>query len=615
MRLARFAAISSIGLCPCAAHAGFSLNPSYSTYLGGSSWEHARDVYTDRATGTTYVVGGTGSSNFTGAANFPGGNVYNAGQPNAVADGAFGGCDVFVTKLDRAGQVVWTKYLGGQNYDRAYAVEVDPAGNVYIAGRAGIGYPTTAGLQTSFRGTSAPSNYGSQNAFITKLNANGSVQWSTYLGTGELARDLALDSSGSVYVPLVMSSTSSRTLDAGYFGAAKLRNAAPSTNTGDAGVAKIDGATGQLIWARWIGGTGNEGTNPSIRVNAANQPYLLFDTASSSTTGLPAVGAVSQTNRSGTQDVYLAKFAADGSGLVYGTYLGGGGSEGHETHSLALDQSGNAVVSIITTSTNFPVTTGALNQTAGTAGNVGVMRFDDNGARIASAVIGGATGGENPDGIYVDATGRIFISGETSSTDFPVTAGAYQSSNRGSNDGFVVALAPDLSRVEYATYFGGTLYDNGRTSFLGTDGTLYLAGGTLSANLPVLNAADSSFNGGSHPNAPGSGDAWAAKFVLGPDASTIPGDSNFDNAANFDDLLMLAASYGQPNFQTWSTGDFNADGAVDFDDLLILATHYNSGSGGAAHRSTFNVPEPTSLGGMVTPVAGLTRRRRRPGRA
>lgn len=572
------------------AYAALSYNLAYSTYLGGSSWEHARDIYTD-ANGFTYVVGGTGSGNFTGAGSYPGSNIYNAGQPNNIADGAFGGADVFVTKLDSTGQVLWSKYMGGQNYDRAYAVEVDNSGNVYVGGRAGIGFPTTAGLQTTFQGPSNPSSYGSQNGFVTKLDSNGQIQWSTYLGTGELVRDLAIDGNGSIYVPLVMANISSRTLDAGYFGG-KIKNSAPTTNTNDVGVAKIDSATGQLVWARWLGGTGSEATNPSIRVNAAGEAYLLFDTTSSSTTGLPAVGAVSQTNRLGTQDAYLAKFAADGSGLVYGTYLGGTGTEGHETHSLALDQNGNAVVAIITASTDYPVTPGALNITSGTAGNIGITRFDAAGARVASAVVGGS-GGENPDGIYIDGSGRIFIAGETSGTNFPVTTNAYQTANAGSNDGFLLVLSPDLSGIEYSTYFGGTLYDNGRTLFLGNDGSLYTAGGTLSTNLPVLNATDSTFNGGSHPNAPGSGDAWAAKFALGS-GPALAGDFNYDGMVDARDYVVWRHNHG-------SAADYG-----------LWRANFGNGVPASGSAASAAVPEPSAI--LYLAVAAFAFATRRSGR-
>ncbi len=365
---------------------------SYSTYLGGSNWEHARDIYTDAA-GFTYVVGGTGSGDFAGTGSFPGANTYNAGQPNSAGDGAFGGCDVFITKMSPTGQVLWTKYMGGANYDRAYALEVDGSGNIYIAGRAGRGFPMVNAMQATFSGTSSPSSYGDQNGFVAKLDSAGTVLWSTYVGTGELCRDIAIDAAGDVYVPLTLAATSSRTAFGtpalGAF-SGKFTNAPPTTNTTDVGLVKLKGDGSGVAWARWIGGTGAERTNPSIRVNAAGEAHLLFSTTSTNTS-LPAVGSASQT---------------------------------------------------------------------------------DNGA-------------------------------------FDLTA-------NGSNDGGFLVLSADFTQLEYATLFGGSLYDNARTLFLAGDGSVYLTGGTLSSNFPTRNADDPSFNGGSHPFAPGSGDAWVARFSVVP---------------------------------------------------------------------------------------------------
>ncbi|MEZ0388099.1 MAG: hypothetical protein ACAI34_13590, partial [Verrucomicrobium sp.] len=181
-------------------------------------------------------------------------------------------------------------------------------------------------------------------------------------------------------------------------------------------------------------------------------------------------------------------------------------------HSLALDAAGNAVVAIHTSSTNFPITSGAVNSPTRGANDIAIVKFNENGTRVLSAVVGGS-GSENPDGIYLDAVGRVYISFETSSTNFPVTAGAYDLTANGSNDGGFLILSADFTHLEYATLFGGSAYDNARTMFLSDDGSVYLTGGTLSNNLPTLNAYDTTFNGGSHNFAPGSGDAWVARFI------------------------------------------------------------------------------------------------------
>src|SRR6185369_14505850 len=114
--------------------------------------------------------------------------------------------DAWCAKFTAGGLLVWATYLGGPNYDRAYAIEVDDTG-VYLAGRAGAGFPTTAGvLQPSFAGDVAPNTlYGAQDGFIAKLSLDGgSLLWSTYIGSDgkDFCRDLAIDSVGNCYVAM-----------------------------------------------------------------------------------------------------------------------------------------------------------------------------------------------------------------------------------------------------------------------------------------------------------------------------------------------------------------------------------------------------------------------------
>lgn len=509
-----------IGTCLAASfvHAE-SYQRSYSSFLGGTNWEQARDIFTDAA-GNTYVVGGTGSSDFPTTT----GTVFNGGVN--TADGAFGPSDVFVAKFNSSGQRVWATTFGGPNYDRAYAVEVDNAGNVFVGGRAGKGFVTTNGFQTTFSGTNTPSSYGNQNGFVTKLNSSGQIQWSTYVGTGELVRDLAIDNNGGVYVPLVLGETSSRTLGSAFTGkfVGPSGSTAPTTNTRDSGVLKINDTitagtpAPNVAWARWIGGSDIEATNPSIRVNAAGEVHLLVSTFSTNTS-LPSVGTGVQTNNGGGRDQYLIKLNTGGATVAYATYLGGTGGEDHETHSLALDQNGNAVVAIATNSANFPISGGVFSTGTPSTFDIGVAKFDANGVRIASTVIGG-NAEENPDGIYVDGNGRIVISATTSSSNFPTTLGAFQTAKNAGEDAAFFVLASDLSKLDYSTFYGGSLDDEGRSLFASADGTIYVTGSTDSSNFPVFNGYDMSYNGFISQNATGGGDAWFAKFVLVPEPAS-----------------------------------------------------------------------------------------------
>src|SRR5690606_19845435 len=119
--------------------------------------------------------------------------------------GSAGPSDVFVMKFNRAGALIWSTLIGGPNYDRAYGIEIAPDGGVIVAGRAGEGFPTTAGVvQPAFAGDSNANNlYGKQDGFIAKLSADGStLLWSTYFGEANRGyiRDVGVDSNNKVYI-------------------------------------------------------------------------------------------------------------------------------------------------------------------------------------------------------------------------------------------------------------------------------------------------------------------------------------------------------------------------------------------------------------------------------
>ena len=493
---------------------GFSLTQS--SLIGGSRWEQVRDVYHDAA-GFTYIVGGTDSRDFPGAL-----NAYAGGSTaTSDSDTSFGGSDAYVTKLGLDGQILWTRLLGGPNYDRAYAVEVDAAGNVYVGGRAGKNFGTVNAFQSTFSGTNQPSSYGNQNAFIAKLSGNGDVQWSSYFGTGELVRDLAIDAAGDVYVPMVMSDLSTRTMPTAFNG--KMVGTTTPGNTqadakGDVGVAKIKSDGSAIQWATWVSGNGDEGTNVTIRVSADGKPYILFNTTGGVAT---AANGYQQTYGGGAHDVYVAAVKADGTGLNWGTYVGGTGNENFETHSLNIDANGNAYVAVYTTSTNIGVTTGT-NVLKGANDGL-IVKLGPDGQKLAARLLGG-TGGENPDGIYIGSDRRVYISGETAASDFPVTAGSIDTSFGGVEDGFFVVLSADLTSVDYGTYIGTNQYDGARTMFLAADGKVYLGGGTSGNGVfTLVNPADSTWANTSSNNNVGNGEGWFWVLTPTPEPSCLAG--------------------------------------------------------------------------------------------
>ncbi|MFX0194684.1 MAG: SBBP repeat-containing protein [Candidatus Hodarchaeota archaeon] len=459
----------------------------FSTYIGGSDWEHIRDICADNQ-GNIYITGGTASTNFPTT---PGAydRTFDPGHT-----GSFGPCDVFVTKFDPNGNLVWSTFLGGSAYDRGYGIEVDNQGYVYVAGRAGPGFPTKNAFQSTFQGSGTPSTgYGEQNAFVAKIKPDGSdLVWSSYVGVGSMCRDMAIDDNGDIYVPL--------TYDGSPYSPPTtwFTNAYQKTRKGgeECGAVKIKSDGSQVLWATWLGGSGDDSGAASIRVDGGGYVYVETWTKS---TDMPTTPGVHDQTHNGGDDYYVAKLTPDGSGLVFGTYLGGSRQEIHSTHNLAIDDQGNAYVSVWTSSADFPTTAGAFCRKHSGGGawgsDIAIAKFSPTGVLLASTFIGGG-GDENPDGIYADEFGNVFLTGHTFSTNFPVTNNAYQPTNRGGKETVLVKLSADFSQLIYSTYMGGSSNDDGRTSFLGSDGNWYLAGQSSSTDWPTMNAFQDYYGGG-----------------------------------------------------------------------------------------------------------------------
>jgi hypothetical protein len=483
---------------------------SFSTYMGGSDWEHARDVFAD-SQGNIYVVGGTASSDFPTT---PG--AYDTTFDRGFT-GSFGPCDAFVCKLGPDGSLIWSTLLGGSGYDRAYAVEVDDSGYVYIAGRAGPGFPVKNGFQPTFKGVDG-GPYGMQNAFVAKIRPDGSdLVWSSYVGVAPLCRDLAIDKKGDVYVPGGRWNTD-RTPPSGWFANAFQKNAPGGPS--DSGVIKIKGDGSRIIWATWLGGSGRDTVEASIRVDDKGFVYIATCTNS---IDIPTTSGSHDTSFNGGVDLYLAKLTPDGSELVYGTYIGDSGENWHNTHNLAVDNQGNAYISVCATKSSFPVTPGAF-QTAITGGiDWGIAKFSPTGSLISSTLIGGNSY-DNPDGIYVDDSGNVFITGETTSSDFPgVNSNSYQSQNNGGHDAVFVILSSNFKELLYSTYIGGNANDGARSGFLSDDGSLCISGASDGNGWPTKKAFQRSFNGGKY-------DVIVAKFDLQTLVSSL--SSKFGDISN-----------------------------------------------------------------------------------
>jgi hypothetical protein len=453
-----------------------TMHPVFSTYIGGDREDQVRDIATD-AQGNIYLTGGTESSNFP----------ITSGAFDETHNGSY---DVYVAKLDPQGQLLWSTFLGGPNYDRAYAIEVDAQGFVYIAGRAGDQFPVTAGaFQTTFQGSPDIPPYGPQDGFVCKLRPDGaSLVFCSYFGTDDnrMIRDLDLDASNNI---VIASSSESGSFPASWFNGSYQPNPIGGP---DGVIAKISSNGSQVLWATYIGGVRDESEEPSLRVDNAGNVFALYSTTSDNA---PTTGGLFHTLR-GARDFYLLKLSGNGKQLLWATFLGGDTDEDVETHELALDELGNPVVASASASDNYPTTSGAFQRNLAGAGDGVLTKVSSDGSTlIASTYLGGLLN-DKTEGVSVDAQGYIYVTGSTGTPGLPFLAGGYQSDLNGSlNDMMMIKLSPDLTQVLYGTYMGGSSDDLGRSATVTPGGDYIFGGNITSGDFPTINPMQGTYFG------------------------------------------------------------------------------------------------------------------------
>jgi hypothetical protein len=388
--------------------------------------------------------------------------------------------------IDPSVSYAYSTYLGGSGDDTGHGIAFDSSGNAYVTGQtASQTFPGTTG---GFTGTAQ--------VFVTKIAADGSsLIYSTYVGgngtDGDSGNAIAVDSSGDAYVA---GGTDSANFPhtAGAFQTALGSSSAVS----NAFIFELNPAGNALTYSTYLGGSDDDLAN-GIAVDGSGNAYVAGFTSSSD---FPTLNPL-QTSP-GTNSGFVTKLNSTGTALVYSTYLALGGAVGDSVNALALDSSGNVYVTGVASSSAFQTTSGAFQTTCGCsagATDAFVTVINSAGSAYVYSTFLGGSQSDVGNGIAVDSSGDAYVTGDTeSSTDFPTTTGALQTTYGGGTDAFVTKLNPGGTALLYSTYLGGSGFDVGEGIAVDGSGNAYVTGQTASSNFPTASPTQAGLNGGNN---------------------------------------------------------------------------------------------------------------------
>lgn len=446
-------------------------------------------------------------------------------------------------------------------YRGARALSVDEKGNLHVRtaiaslldGRP-VSYQIVAGKQTPVASRFAVRG-GTSFGFMLghydtrrPLVIDPGLTYSTFLGGAgvDSGTGVAVDASGNAYV-------------SGWTGSTGFPTTAGVFDTGangglDAFITKLNPAGSALVYSTYIGGSQDDQAL-GIAVDGAGAAFATGFTSSAdfpTKAALPPPSVASDTDLNGSQDAFVLKLTPSG-GLDYSTYLGGDSND--QGLAIAVDARERAYVTGFTDSvTNFPFTPAALDKTANGGFDAFLTNFDQWGTGSGYSSYLGGSGEDRGQGLALDGSGNVYLTGVTLSADFPATAGAFDTSfNGGAGDAFVTKFAfvdsgndGDVYTTAYSTFLGGDAEDRGSGVALGAAGAVYVTGRTAGTFPTTAGAFDTSFNG--------SFDAFATK--LDPTGSSLA-YSTYLGGSGDDQGLAIAPDSGGRSTVVGRTGSTN----------------------------------------------------------
>jgi uncharacterized protein (TIGR03437 family) len=535
-----------------------ALAGEYTTYLGDIYPRTITAIATDAA-GNTYVTGNRG----------------NPGTPTAVllspyasvssfllgvASAAYAPDDVFVSKIDPSGKVLFTNTFAGKGVDQAFAVAVDPTGNIYVAGTTtSPDFPVSNALQAQ------NSQFGA--GFIVKLSPDGrTILYSTYFGGLQgmtSINAMTTDAAGNLYLTGTTAASDFPQTAGMPSASAAITQFSPDLSA--AFVASIDASGDKILFSGAVAGT-----------------YIL------------------------TTQVCLFNCSYSTTGMA-----------------VALDASRNVYFGGNTDTNNLPTTSGAfLKQGLGAfAGKIAAggtslayLTYLSSTSEFANAPW--RTGANTLSSLTVDPAGNAYLAGTTGDPKFPVTTGAYQATFAGNpvdefgipsnTDGFVAKLKPDGTALVWATYLGGSGNDSINSIAVDANGDVWATGTTASTNFPN---AEGWSQGGDFLvefNPTGSALAYSGRYPNGTISTAIGLDTTLlIHTAGATGILSEIASTAPPSPKIFGIGNAAGGplaGRVSPAEVIsIYGPHIGTSAGFAGRVGTY----PTSVAGVQVTIGGI----------
>ncbi|MDD5427306.1 MAG: SBBP repeat-containing protein, partial [candidate division Zixibacteria bacterium] len=421
----------------------------FSTYLGGSIEDWGFDITVDKDS-NIYVTGMTYSVDFPVEA--------------PLIDTLTGTSDIFVTKLKTSGDsLFFSTYLGGNGSDFGLALTVDEDSYCYLTGTTySTDFPVVSALQET------PGGNG--DLFIIKLNPAGdSILYSTYLGGNgyDGGEDIVIDDERNIYVTGGTDSDNFPVASPLYTN--KLQR--------DAFVSKISSDGSVLLFSTYLGGDKGD-FGKALGLDGAGNILILGTTNSDN---FPSHRAI-QDERSGLYDAFLTRISNSGTSLIYSTYLGG--LDDDWAIDMKVDADGYAYLTGYTFSLDFPKKNAFQNTKAALA-DAFVTKVDSSGVFLIYSTFLGGNQNDYSQGIAFDAAGRVYVSGSTESTNFPLKREiqTYQAAS----DAFITKFNATASLLFFSSYLGGNAGDAANCLEVDLNGHIYLAGSTSSTDFPMAN--------------------------------------------------------------------------------------------------------------------------------